>query len=496
MPLIALSEDLFVGKPCEALRRHAGEMVRAAVEAADPAAAVKRFVRRRGNALRIGEVSYALQAIRHIFVVGGGKACAPMARALEGILEDRITSGIVTVKYGYTLPLERVRLVEAGHPLPDASGQRAAEAMLDLVSSAGKGDLVICLISGGGSALLPAPVEGVSLEDKVTLTDLLLKFGGTIQEINIIRKHLSRIKGGQLARAAAPARVAVLILSDVVGNPLDAIASGPAVADPSTFADAMEIVARYGLEERIPQAALRHLRRGAAGAMPETPKPDDPIFSRVHTVLIGSNELAALATAAKAKGVGFNTLILTTFMEGEAREAARVLAAVAKSVRSSGRPLVPPACLIAGGETTVTVRGQGKGGRCQEFALAAALAIAGWPEVVVVAFGTDGTDGPTDAAGAIADGSTLARARRMGLSPARALEANGAYPFFSALSDLIITGPTNTNVNDLYLALVGATPDRRSSTVGGRKDGHRPSGIGPRTVVGRRKPDGRSSIVD
>lgn len=456
-----LNEELFTGKPEELLRRQAAEVLAAAVQAVDPAAAVKRTIRRRGTALRIGTRSYDLGAVRRIFVAGGGKAAAPMTAALEGLLADRITAGIINVKYGHTVPLRRVEVVEAGHPLPDAAGQRGAEAMLALVRDAGKNDLVLCVISGGGSALLPAPVDGVTLDDKVRLTEALLRSGATIQEINTIRKHLSRIKGGQLARAAWPAQIAVLVLSDVVGNPLDAIASGPAAPDPTTFADAVAIIERYGLEQRIPQAARQYLRRGAAGEAPETPKPGDPIFAHVHTAIVGSNEHAAKAAAAKAEALGFDTLLLTTFLEGEAREAARVLAATARSVQAAKIPLPPPACVVAGGETTVTVRGQGKGGRCQEFALSAAVAIEGRPKTLIVAFGTDGTDGPTDAAGAMADGTTAGRARAAGLNPLRALEANDAYPFFSALGDLILSGPTNTNVNDLYLAFVGTPRKKR-----------------------------------
>ena len=463
------NEELFTGKPNETLRRHLAQILGAAVQAVEPAAAVKRFVSRRGDVFRVGDRSYDLRALRRIFVVGGGKGSAPMAAALEAILGQRIASGIVNVKYGHTVPLERIQLVEASHPLPDVAGQRGAEAMLALVRTAREGDLVICVISGGGSALLPAPAGEMNLGDKVQVTDLLLRSGATIQEVNTVRKHLSRIKGGRLAQLAAPAHVAVLILSDVVGNPLDAIASGPAVSDPTTFADALAIVERYGLEQRMPQAALRYLRRGAAGEIPETPKPGDPAFARVQTVIVGSNDLAATAAAGKAQKLGFVPLTLTTFLEGEAREAARVIASIVHSIQVAGTPAAPPACLIAGGETTVTVRGQGKGGRCQEFALAAAMAMAEWSDAVMAAFGTDGTDGPTDAAGAMADGTTISRALSLGLSPRRALETNDAYPFFSALGDLIVTGPTNTNVNDLYVALIARPDDRRSSMVDRRR---------------------------
>lgn len=454
---MTFASDFAAGKPNEALRRHLRRILEAALAAVDPDRAVRRFVRRRGTTLRIGRRSYDLAAIKRIFIIGAGKAAAPMASALEAILGDRISAGIVNVKYGYTHSLTRVQLVEAGHPLPDDAGRRATEAMLELVSGVTADDLVLAVLSGGGSALLPAPAAPVTLEEKVQVTELLLRSGATIQEINTVRKHLSRIKGGGLARAAAPARVAAIVLSDVVGDSIDAIASGPAAPDPTTFADARAILERYGLEDRVAPRILQRLREGADGRIPETAKPGDPIFRRVHVAIIGSNQIAATAAVRTAAALGYNTLLLTTCLEGEAREAARVLAGVGRSTRAVGIPSSPPACLIAGGETTVTVHGAGKGGRCQEFALSAALAIDGWPDVVVAAFGTDGTDGPTDAAGAIADGATIDRARELGLSARRALAANDAYPFFAALDDLIVTGPTNTNVNDLYLVFVGVT---------------------------------------
>lgn len=455
MAALTFNRELFTDKPEAALRRDAAHVLAAAVAAVDPKAAVRRVVRRIGLTLRIGEHSYRLNRLRRIFVVGAGKADAPMAAALEEVLGNRITDGLLSVKYGHVVPLRRIRLIEAGHPLPDQSGQRAAERILEIAQEAREDDLVICLISGGGSALLPAPVNGVTLEDKIQVTDLLLRSGATIQEINTVRKHLSRIKGGQLARAAWPAQVVVLILSDVIGNPLDAIASGPAVPDPTTFEDALAILARYGLDEQIAPSARDYLRRGASGSEPETPKPDDSVFERVRTVVIGSNEHAVRAAAAAARGRGYRPLLLTPFLEGEAREAARVLVSVARGVQEAGMPASPPACVVAGGETTVTVRGPGKGGRCQEFALSAAMAIERRPSTLVAAFGTDGTDGPTDAAGAVADGTTIERAAATGLNPVRAMEANDSYPFFSAIGDLIVTGPTNTNVNDIYIALVG-----------------------------------------
>ena len=294
----------------------------------------------------------------------------------------------------------------------------------------------------------------MSLDDIQTLTDALLREGATINEINTIRKHLDRLKGGHLARLAAPATVISLILSDVVGNPLDVIASGPTVPDTSTFADALDLLARYGLMERVPAAVVAHLRRGAAGNLPDTPKAGDAVFEQVQNVVVASNDIAAAAAEAKAREMGFNAMVLSTYVEGEAREVAQVFTALAKEELATGRPLPRPACLIAGGETTVTVRGRGKGGRNQEMALMAALRLDGLEDVAVVCLATDGTDGPTDASGALATGDTLARARAKGLDAWAHLENNDAYPFFAALGDLLLTGPTHTNVNDLTLILV------------------------------------------
>ncbi len=336
-------------------------------------------------------------------------------------------------------------MIEAGHPVPDQSSVRGAQAVADLARQATARDLVLCLLSGGGSALLTLPVPGLTLADLQALTDALLRSGATINELNTVRKHWSRIKGGRLAHLVAPATLVTLVLSDVVGDPLDVIASGPTVPDPSTVADAQAVLERYGIWT------------GRAVPFQETPKPGDPAFERVQHVIVGSNRLAAVAAVEQARRLGFGALLLSTYVEGEAREVARVAAALAKGMRGHGDPLSPPACLVWGGETTVTIRGAGKGGRNQELALAAALALDGWPGVLVMALATDGTDGPTDAAGAIATGETVARARALGLDPQAALDVNDSYPFFDALDDLILTGPTGTNVNDLLFVLVGET---------------------------------------
>ncbi|MHB1006225.1 MAG: glycerate kinase type-2 family protein [Chloroflexota bacterium] len=430
-------------------RAKAMQVLAQALCAVDPAEAVRRRLRLDGQTLFIGDEACDLNRYREIYVVGGGKASVAMARAVEEILGDRITNGIVNTKYGYTAPLRRIAVNEAGHPVPDENGLEGGRRMLELAERAGDDALVICLISGGGSALLVSPVEGITLADKQQLTQALLGCGATINEINSLRKHLSRMKGGNLVRIAYPARVVSLILSDVVGNPLDVIASGPTVPDTSTYAEAYDVLQRYGIVEQVPAAILAHLRRGLAGELQDTPKPGDPMFANVQNLLVASNEIAAEAAVSEARALGFNTLFLTNFIEGEAREVAKVMAALAREIDRSGRPVARPACIVSGGETTVTIRGKGKGGRNQELSLAAALKVAGISDMAVISLATDGSDGPTDASGAVADGETAARAKAAGLDPWAYLAANDSYNFFARLDDLLITGPTNTNVNDL-----------------------------------------------
>ncbi|MEA3345843.1 MAG: glycerate kinase [Chloroflexota bacterium] len=435
-------------------RRKAVDIMNAALEAVDPIKAIRHQVRLDDDILTVGGRAYDLSRYQDIYVVGGGKAGSSMALAIEQILGDHITAGSVNVKYGYTRPAEIIQLHEAGHPLPDEEGVKGTEAIIRLLKRATKDDLVICLISGGGSALMVAPAEGITLADMEAFTQVMLSCGATINEINALRKHCSRVKGGQMARLAYPADLIALLLSDVVGSPLDVIASGPTVADTSTFADAWGIVERYGLEGQLPASIVERLRQGRKGKVTETPKPGEPALEEVYTHVVASNEIAAQAAVKEAKRQGFNTLLLSTFVEGEAREVAQVLAAIAKEIRHSGRPIPPPACVVAGGETTVTLLGEGKGGRNQELALAAAIPIAGLEDVMIIGLATDGTDGPTDAAGALADGTTVARAEELSLSAQKHLMDNDSYHFFEALGDLLITGPTNTNVNDLILVLV------------------------------------------
>ncbi len=432
-------------------------VVHAALAAVEPGAAVHRHVERQGSRLVIAGQSYDLDAVDRIWVVGGGKAAPAMAGALASLLGDRLAGGLVVTRHGHADPGIKtgpIEVAEAGHPLPDAAGVAATRRMADLLQQATGRDLVLALLSGGASALLTLPAGALALDDLVRTTELLLHSGATISELNSVRKHLSQIKGGGLARLASPARVAALVLSDVVGDPLEVIASGPASPDATTFADAWAVVERYGLAERLPGAVAARLRAGLEGSVDETLKPGDALFQQVQTVIVGSNRLAAEAAVESARQLGFHALLLSTFVEGEAREVGRVAAALAREVAVHGRPVPRPACLVWGGETTVTVRGRGMGGRNQELALAAALALEDIPGVLLVALGTDGSDGPTDAAGAVAGGQTVARARALGLRPRAYLANNDAYPFFDALGDLLRTGPTGTNVNDLLFIWV------------------------------------------
>ncbi len=435
-------------------KAHAIEIFLAGIRAVAPGRAIKKYCRRHGDYLTLGNDVYDLSEYKKIFVVGGGKAGAAMAVEVEAILGDRISGGVISVKYGHLAEVKRIKIVEAGHPVPDKNGEKGAGFILRLAESATADDLVICLISGGGSALMPLPAHGLSLGDKKKITGILLGCGATIHEINTIRKHLSCIKGGMLARAASPATLVSLILSDVVGDDLDVIASGPCVPDSSTFADCMDIINGYGIEKHLPETVASRLKVGLSGQIPETPKAGDPAFEKTHDLIIGRNIDAINAAKSAAENLGYPALILSSMIEGETRHAARIHGAIAREVVKTGNPMSPPLCILSGGETTVTIKGRGLGGRNQEFALAAAMDIAGYENITVLSGGTDGTDGPTDAAGAVADGATIARAGALGLAPHKYLAGNDAYHFFEPMGDLIKTGPTNTNVMDLRVILV------------------------------------------
>lgn len=433
------------------------QVMTAALEAVDPSKAVSAHLHRDGNRLFVAGRSYDLAAYKRVYLFGAGKAGVPMARAAREVIGRSLAGGLVIVKDGYagdTADLEAwgVEIVEAGHPIPDQRGQESAVRMIHKLEGIGVGDLAVCLISGGGSALMHVPAGDVSLEDLQQLTAILLAVGADITEINTLRKHLDRIKGGGLARAAAPAEVLTLVLSDVVRDPLDVIASGPTVPDSSTFQDAWEVLERYKIVERTPLSVRDHLLKGLRGEIPDSPKAGDPIFERVTNLIVGNNAQAAEAAGQAAREAGYHTLVLTSQLQGEARRAGRALGALARQVKSSVRD--QPVCLIAGGETTVTLSGTGKGGRNQELALGAVEELAGLEGVSLLSLATDGGDGPTDAAGAVATGDSLARALLLGLDPRDYQARNDSYHFFGALGDLIKTGPTQTNVNDLAFLFI------------------------------------------
>lgn len=379
-------------------------------------------------------------------VVGAGKAAASMARTVEEHWQAPL-GGLVVTRYGHGVSCEHIEVIEAGHPVPDAQGQEAAERILALVQGLTEDDLVLCLISGGGSALLSLPAEGIDLEAKRAVNKALLKSGASISEMNCVRKHLSKVKGGRLASACAPAQVVSLLISDVPGNDPAAIASGPTVPDPSTVADAAEVVRKYGL--RDPAMIHDYLSTEAR----ETPKPGDRIFDRTQAVVTATAQDAMEAAAGIARRAGFEPLILGD-LEGEASQVAVVHAGIAKQIAKHRQPMAPPCALISGGETTVTVRGNGRGGRNAEFLLSLAITLDGHPGIHALACDTDGIDGTEDNAGCILTPDSIARARELGMDPAACLEANDGYGFFSVIDDLILTGPTRTNVNDLRVVLI------------------------------------------
>ena len=456
----------------------AARIMSAAIQAVEPGTAVRRFLRLEDNLLFISDRMYDLSKINRIRVVGAGKAGYPMAISAVGILHPYLEQARVIVKKGYVQsetthllkaqtkdpdethkPIKNLEVFEAGHPIPDEKGVNATRQLIDLVSNSQTDDLVICLISGGGSALLVSPVQGVSLNDIQELTSKLLACGANINEINALRKHLSKVKGGGLARSAYPAQVATLILSDVVGDPLDVIASGPTVPDSSTYEEAWAVLEKYNLKGNTPESIVSHIEKGLSGETPETPKPGDRIFNRVQNVIIGSNMLACRAAVSQAIEEGFNSILLTTWLQGEANQAGRFLAAVLRQLASSDHPVPRPACLILGGETTVTLQGNGLGGRNQEIALSAVSDLEDLLNAGLITLATDGGDGPTDAAGAVVTGDSLKRARSVGMDPGDFLTRNDSYHFFNHLGDLIKTGPTLTNVNDIAI-LIADHPDR------------------------------------
>lgn len=392
---------------------------------------------------------------RRIFVIGFGKASAKMAEGCEEKLEDKICDCAIIVPESVEAgDLRGVRVFRGTHPIPSEANVESTRKLISVCSGLTEEDLVICLISGGGSSLLTFPAEGITLEEKRRATDILLKSGAEIKEINTVRKHISSVKGGQLINFLKPARVVSLILSDIVGDPVEYIASGPTSPDPSTFKDAYDVILKYGLMDKLPKSVVERVERGLRGEVPETPKPGDEVFNSVKNIVVSNNMKSLTAMERKAGELGYNTLVLTSFSEGEAREVGRFLCAVMKQIAAYDSPVRKPACLIVGGETTVTVKGRGKGGRNQELTLSIVLNCRGVKNFVFASIGSDGVDGYTDAAGAIADCSTLENAYNSGLNPEKFLEENDSYNFFRRTGDLIFTGPTGTNVNDFTVALV------------------------------------------
>ena len=439
----------------DSLKQHAVTIFQAGLQAVIPGAGIKRFCQLDGEILTVDGEKYDLGRFAEILVIGAGKAGAPMAKAIEEILGDRISAGFVTVKYNHLEELHKIKIQEAGHPIPDQNGLDGAQAIYQLATLADKNTLVFCLISGGGSSLLPLPVAGVTLEDKQKTTRALLACGATIHEINTIRKHLSIIKGGGLAKAVYPATLITLILSDVVGDDLDSIASGPCVPDSKTFFDCRAIFKKYSIENEIPPSVLSYIESGITGQVAETPKAGQDFFRKNQNVIIANNYNALSKAKEKAEELGYNTVLLSSMLEGETRDVAANHIAIAREIQLHGQPVQQPACLLSGGETTVKIQGSGKGGRNQEFTLAAAVKMVGMENITVLSAGTDGTDGPTDAAGAFADETSLSRARELSINPLEYLDNNDSYHFFDKLGDLYKIGPTKTNVMDLRIILVG-----------------------------------------
>ncbi|MEM3153518.1 MAG: glycerate kinase [Candidatus Bathyarchaeia archaeon] len=435
-------------------RKLALKSLEAAIKAVDPKSLIKSKLKLKGSILHVNECAFDLRKYKNIYVIGGGKASGSMAEALEEVLGDKITSGLVNVPKETKHQTRIIKLHKTSHPIPDESGVEGTRKMLEIAERAIEEDLIICLISGGGSSLMPMPKSEITIADKRQITEELLKCGATINEINTVRKHISEFKGGWLAKKAYPATILNLILSDVLGDPLDFIASGPTVPDSTTFSDAIKVLKKYGLWDKAPKAIKKVLMNGKKGLIPETPKAGDEAFQKVFNVIIGNNRTASLAACETLKSEGLNTLLLTSLLEGEARHIGTVLASLAREILASGNPIKKPAGIVAGGETTVTVLGKGKGGRNQEMALAASLKIRGLEGVAIASLSTDGVDGPTDAAGAISDGKTIARAEVLNLGAEEFLVNNNSYNFFSQLGDLIFTGPTGTNVNDVSVIIV------------------------------------------
>ncbi|MDG6244884.1 MAG: glycerate kinase [Methanolobus sp.] len=436
----------------EKLRTDASSLLSGAIAAVEPSACVHRAVKKKDTCISINDRLYDLSLYEKIYVIAFGKAAIPMSMAIEDILGDYLKEGIAITKHGFEGQLRKMKVYEAGHPMPDEYSVDSGRMVRDLLENTGEKDLIFFLISGGGSALVTLPRKGISITDIIKVTDGLMRAGATIDELNTVRKHLCSIKGGGLSKMAYPSESVSLILSDVVGDPLDVIASGPTVADTSTFGEFNDIVKRY--EIKISPAVEGLLEDGLEGVVEETPKHGEPIFERTSHYLIGNNALALKEAEKKASELGYNTMVLSSSIVGEAREVAKVFAAIAREERSREKPMPLPVCILAGGETTVNMKGKGIGGRCQEMALSFGIEVSGLEGVLLLAAGTDGNDGSTDSAGAFADGDTLQNGKDLQLDARNELYNNNSNAYFRETGGLILTGPTGTNVMDIYMVLV------------------------------------------
>jgi glycerate 2-kinase len=437
------------------LRRDANIILNAAIDAVRPTKLIRNQIGLAGNILRIMEMSIDLSQYENIYIIGAGKASAFMAQSLEEIVGDGVNSGVVVVKYDHGAPCQKIKVLEGGHPIIDENSLSGTEQILTLAQEADEEDLVFCLISGGGSALLERLPSGISLPDLQNTFKALLECGAAIEEINTVRKHLSLVKGGQLARAISPATCITLIISDVIGDPVESIASGPTAADPTTFRQTWQVIEKYKLADRLPGMVKKYLREGIEGKSPETLKPGDPIFNKTQNIVLGNNFLSLKNAEQAAQGLGYNTIILSSRIQGEAKEIARAISGMVAEITATGHPLARPACLLMGGETTVTIKGAGMGGRNQELVLSALLSLKNVAEpFLLVSCGTDGTDGPTDAAGGMISGETWIESAKLNLKPQKYLDTNDAYHFLEKVDGLIKTGPTGTNVMDIIFALI------------------------------------------
>jgi glycerate 2-kinase len=431
------------------------QIISAAIEAVQPRQLIRGKIKLRKNILTIDDVALRLDLYAHIYLVGAGKASASMALELEKILGTRISGGVISTKYGHSVPCKRVKVIEAGHPVLDQNGLDASDVIYRLAVQARKEDLVICLFSGGGSALLERLPDGISMSDLQRVFEILLKCGANVDEINIVRKHISTIKGGQLARAIVPARCVSIILSDVIGDHLESIASGPTAPNSKTFNDALDILAKYKIDEMVPANVLQYLKHGAKKKSGGELDSDDRVFNNVTNIILGNNLGALKMAKREAVNLGYNTIILSSRIQGEAKEVAKFAAAIVQEIHSNNNPVKKPACVLFGGETTVTVRGNGKGGRNQELALASLAAMANTKyNYMIASCGTDGSDGPTDAAGGIASPAIAVKAKKLGLNLSKFLDNNDSYNFFEKVGGLIRIGATGTNVMDLVISII------------------------------------------